>query len=157
VYVAGSTSATLPGQSRVGNNDVFVRKYDLDGGEMWTRQFGTSETDFIQAISVNPSGVYLAGYTYGVFTTGGGSSGGIDAFVRRYDLNGTEIWTRQFGTSAEDQATGIALDVSGVYVAGYTYGVFPGAAGAGSIDAFVRKYDLNGAEVWTQQFGTSGS
>ena len=41
------------------------------------------------------------------------------------------------------------------HVVGYTDGEFPGQTSSGSTDAFVRKYDANGNEVWTRQFGTS--
>lgn len=64
-------------------------------------------------------------------------------------------WTRQFGTSTSDQANAVAVDASGVYVAGYTRGTLPGQTSAGSWDVFLRKYDAAGREVWTRQFGTS--
>ena len=52
--------------------------------------------------------------------------------MRKYDTGGTEIWTRQFGTTSEfnltldDFALGVAADASGVYVAGSTAYFFPG-------------------------------
>ena len=52
-------------------------------------------------------------------------------------------WTRQFGSSSFDQALGISVDASGVYVAGVTGGTLPGQISLGDWDAFVRKYDLN--------------
>jgi hypothetical protein len=154
VYVGGTTIGTLPGQASAGDRDAFVRKYDLAGAEVWTRQFGTSSYDVGNAISVDASGVYVAGATIGTLPSQA-SAGGLDAFVRKYDLAGVEVWTRQFGTAADDNADGISVDASGVYVAGTTAGTFSGQASAGDRDAFVRKYDLAGAEVWTRQFGTS--
>src|SRR5262249_29976009 len=56
-----------------------------------------------------------------------------------YDAAGTELWTRQFGTAANDGAPGIAVGASGVYVAGVTFGTFPGQTSAGGSDAFVAK------------------
>jgi uncharacterized protein (UPF0548 family) len=154
VYVAGETDGTLPGQTIFGAGDAFVRKYDLDGNEVWTRQFGTSASaDAAFGISVDASGVYVAGFTGG--TLPGQTTAGLsDAFVRKYDVNGNEVWTRQFGTSTFDEALGISVDASGVYVAGFTYGTLPGQSSAGIVDAFVRKYDADGNEVWTRQFGT---
>src|SRR3989338_6845418 len=55
-------------------------------------------------------------------------------------------WIRQFGTSAEDQATGVARDSTGVYVSGFTWGVLPGQTNAGLSDAYVRKHDPSGNE-----------
>ncbi len=154
VYVAGSSRGTLPGQTSAGRDDAFVRKYDADGKELWTRQFGTASDDLALAISVAASGVYVAGWTEGTLP-GQTSAGSRDAFVRKYDADGKEVWTRQFGTASEDLAREITVAASGVYVAGWTFGTLPGQTSAGRDDAFVRKYDADGNEVWTRQFGTS--
>jgi hypothetical protein len=63
----------------------------------------------------------------------------MDAFVRKYDAAGNELWTRQFGTGERDLAYSVAVGPSGVYVAGGTYGIFPGQASAVRPDAFVTK------------------
>lgn len=154
VYVAGYTDGTLPGQSSFGDRDAFVRKYDSDGTELWTLQFGTELEDQARSISVDATGIYVCGYTYDALP-GQTSAGATDAFVRKYDLNGTELWTSQFGSAANDYTYGISVDVTGVYVSGYTYGALPGQSSAGDRDAFVRKYDFSGAVLWTRQFGTA--
>ncbi len=168
VYVAGNTGPSvmgvaLPGQESAGGPDAFVRKYDADGNELWTRQFGTSGLDQALAIAVDVSGVYVAGQAgpgagdVGVAFLGQVSAGNADAFVRKYDADGNELWTRQFGTAGFDQALGIDVDSTGVYVVGLTTGAFPNQISAGSNDAFVRKYDTDGNELWTAQFGTVAS
>ncbi|MFL5807536.1 MAG: PKD domain-containing protein [Roseiflexaceae bacterium] len=155
VYVAGVASGAWPGQPWAGTNDAFVRKYDANGNELWTRQFGTTSSDDVRGIAADASGVYVVGYTVGTFP-GQTSPGGGDAFIRKYDADGNELWTRQFGTTASDIAAGISADASGVYVAGLTSGTFPGQIRVGDWDGFVRKYDASGIEVWTRQFGTVG-
>ena len=153
IYVVGYTRGTLPGQKSAGSQDAFVRKYDANGTEVWTRQFGTSSDDRAVGISVAASGIYVAGFTNGTLP-GQKRAGSQDAFVRKYDANGKEVWTRQFGSSSFDGTAGISVDASGIYVAGSTEGTLPGQASAGSQDAFVRKYDAKGSEVWTRQFGS---
>lgn len=153
VYVAGHTDSTLPGQTSVGGPDVFVRKYDFDGKELWTRQFGTAGIDFLYAISAHDSGIYVAGATFGTFP-GQSTAGLSDAFVRKYDFDGNELWTRQFGSPSFDLASGVSVDATGVYVAGITTSTLPGQTGPGGTDAFLRKYDVNGNELWTRQFGS---
>jgi hypothetical protein len=153
VYVAGLTAGALPGQTVAGTNDAFVRKYDADGNELWTRQFGTSSPDDTSGIAVDASGVYVVGYTSGALP-GQSSLGGGDAFIRKYDPDGNELWTRQFGTASTDDVSGVVADSSGVYVAGHTSGILPGQTRVGYWDAFLRKYDASGNEVWTRQFGT---
>jgi hypothetical protein len=154
VYLAGSTADVLPGQASAGNADAFVRKYDPEGKELWTRQFGTSSFDQARGIAVNTSGIYVAGLTVGAMP-GATSAGAHDVFVQKYDADGKELWTRQFGTSNLDEVCGIAIDASGVYVAGTTRGALTGQTGVGGADMFVRKYDAEGNEIWTRQFGTT--
>ena len=73
-----------------------------------------------------------------------------------YDPNGVEVWTRQFGTAAFDLASGVAVDDDGnVYVVGRTESVLSGQTSTGGSDAFIRKYNSVGMEVWTRQFGAS--
>jgi len=154
VYVTGYTHGALPGQTNAGGCDAFVQKYGGDGDIIWTRQFGTSAYDWSNEISVIASEVYITGPTYGVLP-GQSSAGDYDAFVRKYDGNGNVIWTRQFGTPFLDYSYGISADTTGAFVAGRTYGTFPGQTSAGGCDSFVRKYDVNGNVVWTSQSGTS--
>ena len=70
-------------------------------------------------------------------------------------------WIRQFGSASQfvsapdDQASGVAVDASGLYVAGIYGGTLPGQTSAGDFDAFVRKYNATtGNEIWTSQFGS---
>jgi hypothetical protein len=138
VFVAGYTSEALPGQTHAGRADAFVRKYDSSGAELWTRQFGSSDADVAYSVSVDGSGnVFVAGYQQ--------TSAAPSAFVRKYDSSGAELWAQQFGLM---EARAVSVDGSGnVFVAGSTYG---------DTDAFVRKYDSSGAELWTRQFISDG-
>jgi hypothetical protein len=160
VYVAGQVRGALPGQTYAGFDDVFVRKYDAAGTELWTRQFGTDSVfgtfggDEANSIAVDATGVYVVGTTAGALP-GQTNAGTMDAFVRKYDLDGTELWTRQFGTAGGDDGNGVAADGSGVYVAGRAGGALPGQAFGGVTDSYLRKYDPNGTELWTRQFGTT--
>jgi len=155
VYVAGHTTGDLEGVGH-GGFDVFVRSYDGAGSLRWTRQFGTSDDDRASGVATDASGnVYVAGRTTGDLA--GESAGGADAFVRSFDSAGTLRWTRQFGSSSDDGATGVATDASGnVYVSGNTFGALDGPF-AGLTDVFVRSYDGEGALRWTRQFGTTST
>jgi Beta-propeller repeat len=149
VYVVGFTDDTLPDQTSQGGRDAFIRKYNSDGDEIWTRQFGTSNPETANGVSGDSSGVYVVGLQHD------NDIGFGDAFIRKYNSDGDEIWTRQFGTSDNDEARGVSADSSGVYVAGVTSGEFPGESSSGDADIFVRKYNSDGDEIWTRQFGTS--
>ena len=123
----------------------------------WTTQFGTSSPDDAYGVAVNSAGsLFVIGQTSGVLP-GQTNAGMIDAFLRRYDPSGAEVWTRQFGSSERDIPKGVTLDDAGnVYVVGQTFGTFPDQTSAGGWDAFLRKYTPTGDEVWTRQFGGGG-
>lgn len=150
VYVVGRTEGALAGHSSAGSSDAFVRKYDSEGNELWTRQFGTAGHDEALAVATGANGVYVAGTTEGTMP-GQSSAGSFDAFFRRYDSAGNELWTRQFGGPSFDFARGAGVDATGAYVAGDLGTVFP----VGSTDAFVRKYNSSGSELWSREFGSS--
>ena len=154
IYVAGITLEALSGQTSAGDKDAFLRKYAASGAELWTRQFGSPETDRAQGVAVDATGnVYVGGETFGALP-GQVSAGSRDAFLRRYGSGGEEAWTRQFGSPGPDSILGVAVDGEGnVYVAGETGGDLPGQVSAGRGDAFLRKYDPEGTESWTRQFG----
>jgi len=100
---------------------TFLRKYDSAGNELWSR----SAPQGTVAVEVDATGVYLVGST-GTdreFVTADlpghcKSSEGGDAFALRYDPDGREVWTRQFGASQGAGARGVAVNASGVFVVG---------------------------------------
>jgi hypothetical protein len=153
VYATGSTGGALEG-TNAGNGDAFIRSYDSEGNHRWTRQFGTISSENAYGIAADANGnVYATGYTFGALE--GTSVGDRDAFISSYDSSGALRWTRQFGTSRSDTASGIATDANGnVYIAGHTEGALEGP-NAGNYDAFIRSYDSSGNHRWTRQFGTS--
>jgi hypothetical protein len=155
VVVAGWTTGTLPGQTRAGTEDAFLRAYDLDGNELWTRQFGTVPTERLLGVTMSGGEIYACGHTQGAFP-GQTYAGNTDAFVVKYDANGTQIFVRQFGTTAIDMANGVRAAAGVVAVGGQTNGSLDGTSFGGT-DAFVRTYDAAGLFGWGAQVGTSGT
>jgi len=155
IYVGGRTDGVLPGQLSSGQIDAFLMKFDGSGKGLWTRQFGSPADDWVMGLAVDGAGnVYGAGGTWGALP-GLKSSGQEDAFLVKYDGSGKGLWTRQFGSAVDERALGLAVDgVGNVYGVGWTEGVLPKQRSSGKRDAFLRKYDSRGGEVWTRQFGT---
>lgn len=149
VYVVGQTDGDLH-QRNLGGTDAYLRKHDRNGTLLWGRQFGTTGHEGAAAVAVDSAdNAYVVGGTNGSLA---GSQGASDVFIRKYSPSGGVLWTRQFGTSSVDSADDIAVSSSGVYVVGYTQGTLTRPV-SGSVDAFIRKYTLSGALVWTQQLG----
>jgi hypothetical protein len=156
VYVVGSTTGALPGQIGDRRPDAYVRKYDAAGNEVWTRQLQLAEIEEGTDVAVDASGVYVAGVSTFASARFGSEPRG---FVSRFNADGDEIWTRIFTIdgSAHTRVHGIALDSSGVYVAGEVGASDDGRESPEPLDAFARKYDRAGTVVWTNRFGTAGN
>ena len=124
-----------------------MAKFDAEGSPVWAREFGTLARDWAHGVAVDRAdGVYVAGMTGGALV--GPGAGGYDAFVRKYDGAGTEIWTVQMGTAGDDGAAAIAVHGSGaLYVAGFVEGPLPGQTWNGSRDAFVARWSDATAEI----------
>jgi hypothetical protein len=119
---------------------MFVRKYDPEGKELWTRQFGTAEYDHARGLAVNGTNVYVTGWTLSS-VAGQASLGMHDALIVRLSTAGESIWMHQFGSSNLDDAFGVSVDVSGIYLTGLTGGRLPGQKNAGNVDTFVTRLE----------------
>src|ERR1017187_7108272 len=101
LYVAGGDDSSTT-----------LGKYDLaSGNELWTRPVGAIP----RALAADATGIYVAGLTGSGFLPGQCRSGlGGDAFVRKYDHDGTVLWTRESFSasySSSSQATSVAIDI----------------------------------------------
>ena len=154
VYLVGLTLGAVVGQMSDEDGDIFVRKYDPSGRELWTRQFGSETHDEVFALSVDGRGhLYLVGSTR-LALPGQTAQQAIDAVLFKLDSDGHELWTRQFGSSEADQARSVAVDRKGiVHVAGWTAGAFPGQRSSTMTDAFINTFDSDGIELSSIQFG----
>src|SRR6185295_12430274 len=118
-FISGFTTGSLGGPN-AGGQDAFLVKYDAAGSLLWSRQIGTSSGEESKSVAVDGAGnAYISGYTSG--SLDGPNAGPPDAFLAKYDTAGNLLWTRQIGTSANDQSNAVAVDASGnAYISGYT-------------------------------------
>ncbi len=123
-------------------SDSFVSKFDRDGNEVWTTRFSPSRTE-LSGVGVGSSGIYIVGSQRDRPT------------VWKLDLDGNLDWVRALERPVQEVAD-VAVDADTVYVVGTTKGVLAGQSSKGGSDAFLRKYDANGSELWTRQFGAPG-
>ncbi len=158
VFVAGSTTSTMWTSYKGGPHDGFLARWDANtsGGEAWSQNIGTSGDDVAYGVAVDASGnVYVVGSTNGSFS--GTSAGGYDAFLVKFNNAGTELWRTQLGTSADDYAYTVAVDLAGnAFIAGTTGGNLSGTGNLGANDFFIAKYSPSGSRLWVKQGGTAG-
>lgn len=152
-----------------GFEDIYLAKYDPQGGLLWLRQAGGVGHEDVLDLAVDAAGnVVLTGSFYshntsapfstisfGSTTLTGGSTF-YEMFLARYDPQGTLRWAQQ--TVSQPQSIGcvgteVALDTRGnVYVGGYYDGparfssaTIPSATPSG---LFLAKYNAQGQLAW---------
>jgi uncharacterized delta-60 repeat protein len=157
IYVSGYTQGNLDGQTNSGYSDVFITKYNPDGTKVWTKLLGTSGDDYANAVTTgNDGAIYASGFTSGDLDGQTNSGGSNDAFITKYNPDGTKVWTKLLGTSSDDRAYALTTgNDSAIYVSGYTEGNLDGQTNSGGGDAFITKYNPDGTKVWTKLLGTS--
>ncbi|HVP35770.1 MAG TPA: SBBP repeat-containing protein [Terriglobales bacterium] len=130
-------------------------KYKPNGDTLWVRKYrGDVGDSWANAIAIDGSG--------NVFVTGASdtSTTRLDYTTIKYGSDGTPIWNRRYtaqgtgGSSIHDNATAIALDLSGyVYITGTSHDSGGGTNGWATV-----KYASNGDSLWVQRYrGTKTS
>jgi len=172
----GSGEPGLTVLSGIGD-EVFVARFNADGTLAWAKRAGGTLSDVGTGVATFADGsLVVTGYfeASGIFAPGEPqqqaltSAGILDAFVARYDGNGTLLWARQAGGADYEEGLGIAAAPDGTcVVTGFFRGdsVFgPGEANqtmltsfASSNDVFVARYDAGGALLWARGAGGGGA
>jgi hypothetical protein len=157
VFAGGNTRGNFGGQN-AGFYDNWLVKLDKDNGQtQWVKQFGTADYDFLWDLKTDSTGnLYATGYTLG--DLGGKNAGSADVWLAKFDNDGNQLWTKQFGSTGDDATSFNSLVVDSadnIFLSGYTDSSLAGT-NAGSYDIWVAKYDKSGNQLWIEQFGTSG-
>ena len=181
-YIAGKTdSADFPVVSAYqgtisGIVDAFVARVDttLSGTAslVYSTYLGGTGDEAAYGIAIDALGnAYVTGETTSIdfplsaTPLNNANAGGMDAFVTELNATGNGVvFSTYLGGTGTDRGHGIAVDGSGVYVAGETSSTdFPVAtpihgSNAGLADAFVTKLDSAGAAyVYSTYLGGSGT
>jgi uncharacterized protein (AIM24 family) len=166
--VRNSWQVDFGGGSETGKayTDIFIAKYSPSGSYLWSKTIGGGGYDSGNGIGVDDSGnVVVVGFFESSVNFGGGSltsAGGSDIFVAKYSPTGAHLWSKRFGGTNYERATGVVLDTSGnIIVTGNFAGSvdFGGGAltSAGGYDIFVAKYSPSGTHIWSKRFGNTGT
>ncbi len=136
IYVTGQATSF-----NVGFADAFVVRFDGDGHQIWNATWGGDDDDWGLSVAVG-SDIYVTGRTASF------GAGFVDAFVVRFDGDGYQVWNATWGGPDDDWAYGVAVSGEAVYITGET-----ASFGAGSGDAFLAKYDVEGVQLWNVTWG----
>jgi hypothetical protein len=167
VYVTGffrstATFGTYTFTS-AGVQDIFLAKYSPTGTLLWAKQFGGQSNDYGHEVAVDAAGnCYLAGsyrgeVTFGSFTLQSTTFQDTEALLLKVDPNGNVVWARKGGGAGWDEARGVTVSGSQVYVTGLfsetaTFGATT-LTTIGDTDMFVAAYDLDGNLNWLSRGG----
>ncbi len=91
IYITGSTTGDLDGNTNAGDSDIFLIKYNKLGEKLWSKLFGTISQDSSSDIAIDTvDNLYLSGSTTGGFdgNTNLDSSGTSDIFLMKLDTSG---------------------------------------------------------------------
>jgi uncharacterized repeat protein (TIGR01451 family) len=162
----------------VGSNDLFVTKLNPSGNTLiYSTYIGGSGDEFASGIALDAAGnAFITGYTdSGNYPTRNaaynGNAGFFDIFLTKLGVGGSNlIYSTYLGGAGDDFGRAVAVDASGsAYVTGRTFsrgtgnGTFPTTQGAYQrnngnkntigADAFVTKFDTNGAVAYSSFLG----
>ncbi len=155
IYVSAYTYGSAIG-ANAGLADGILAKFTSSGDLVWAREFGTVGYDFAFNVSADMLGsVFVSGGVYA--SQDALNAGDQDMFLTKFDAAGNLQWTRQLGTTANDQSSSPWADNLGnVYLTGASQGAL-GGPNQGGFDIVTMKYDSSGKMMWTKQYGTSGN
>jgi hypothetical protein len=122
IYITGSaTSSMMDTQAAAGGSDAFLARYDANGNRVWTRLFGGTGDDGALALAIDGAGsAYICGYSYSCrldgwlnTTSHGNDNLYADAFLAKYDVGGTLVWSRLLGSWNSSFGAGLSTETNG--------------------------------------------
>ncbi len=115
------------------SSDVFGAKFDATGNHLWSKRFGDNGEQYGGGVATDPAGdLLLTGHFQGAMDFGGGaltSAGDNDIFVAKLDSAGNHLFSKRFGSTANDAGASIAVTNAGAAV---VTGRFQGTVDFGS-------------------------
>jgi hypothetical protein len=147
----------------LGDNDLFIAKYDPEGNPLWVRVHGSTQLDRLYAVDAGPEGdAYVGGYGKVTFPMrlAGPDLHARDAIVARYRSNGDLVWGNIMDGDVFSEAQDVVgLQDLGCFATGQyqTTGWFgtDTLVGNGSSDAYLVRFDSVGNYVWGRTIGGS--
>ncbi len=154
------------------NGKTFISKLDLNGGFVLAKAISGSSVTGLSVDVDASENIYYGGVFSGTVDFDPGlelfeifSSGGINAFVSKLDMNGDFLWAGQMGGAGTDNLPALTLDAEGnIYSTGYFRNTADFDPGDGTYDLiatdmsdiFVSKLNTDGGFVWAKKLGGAG-
>ena len=123
-----------------GINDFWLVKTDSAGNQQWNKTYGGTGFDLASSLVQTLDGGYsLAGQTYSY------GAGNVDFWLVKTDSAGSQQWTKTYGGTGVDIAYSVVQASDG----GYSLAGETDSSGAGGIDFWLVKTDVELGFAWT--------
>ena len=131
------------------DGDIVLVKFNSTWHEQWNVTWGGSDSEEIADLYIDTNDdIYISGRSDSLDP----SPGEGDAFLNKYNSTGDLQWSRNWGGSYSQMASGIATDsLNNVYITGMTFG-HPSSSEKGVIV----KYNSEGTYQWEEIWGVNG-
>ncbi len=136
----GTMAAALGTLTSNGGSDIFTAKYSPGGNLLWMKNFGGTGSEMGSSICSDPSGdIYVTGnFNSQTMVVGSNTLMSLvnqpatspDIFLLKMSGQGSVLLAKNFGTTGNDQPTGLAANANYLYTVG---GKWQGAMTVGSI------------------------
>jgi hypothetical protein len=156
--------------NNAGSYDAVICRIKPDGTKRWSTYLGGSGFDNAWSAAAIGDDFIVCGSTnssnFPVLNASQPTIGGsFDAFVTRFDSNGTVVWSTYFGGSAAEQGLAVAVDsMDNIFIGGSGNSAnMPALSGGwqttpgGQLDAFIARLTSSGAPVWSTFCGGSAT
>ena len=157
IYVFGATYGDFDGHTHIGNQDIYVMKFNSSCEKQDSILIGTMEDDDASGMGIDgDDNIYISGSTNGSINNQP-SQGGTDFFITKLNSDLTEIWTTQDGSNGNDWSEDMAKDNNGaLYVVGSIDNDIEGETSVrGGEDCLIAKYNTgDGSRIWARSFGS---
>lgn len=151
VLAVGHTKGAIGAQS-LGDNDILVRAFDVNGTALWTTQTGSSTDDRgVTGVAGPDGGAIILATTYGAM---GEARGGVDVVALRLGQDGEPGEIVQLGSAERDGTDEwdeanllAAVGRSGTWLTGLTFGAPEGQINAGAGDVFLQRLPFDSGQA----------
>lgn len=129
------------------SQDMWLLRIDDMGNQLWQQAYGGisgSEAGW-GLVECDTGGFAIAGYTWSY------GAGEGDMYLVRTDSNGTQLWNQTFGGREREWANGLVECADG----GFALSGQTESFGAGGLDVWLVRTDINGNLDWDQTYGGS--
>ncbi len=143
VKVLSDGGFILGGQSSNGTNgfDQYLVRTNASGTLLWSKRFGTPQTDNIDCVALLPDGFILAGGTNDSISDNGS--------LVRTDTGGVVIWSKSFGGSLPDDFHRVDTTSDGGFIASGTTRSY----GPLNPNMWMIRTNSSGDSLWSKTYG----